>query len=156
MKRTFIILLLSFILSGCSDSQPVHAFVKGSFAQIQQTYKNKPHLLVFWSQDCAYCMKEFTFLADVLAATDIKLITISTDSFLESGIIRDLHQTNNLVDAELWVFSDPVAEKLYFDVDKNWRGELPLMFLVNANNIMTKHMGILSQNQLVDWLAQNS
>ncbi len=157
MKRLSILILVVFSLISCSEPQPTNAFVKGSFGQIQQTYQDKPHLIVFWSQDCAYCMKEFTFLAEVMAQSgNIKLITVATDPFLSSDSIQMLHQTNNLMDAERWVFSDPISEKLYFDVDKSWRGELPLMFLVNDKNEVTKHMGIMTQAKFVTWIKQHS
>jgi hypothetical protein len=102
-------------------------------------------------------MKEFTFLSDVLAQFEgMKLITISTDPFLSSDFIQNLHQTNNLMNAETWVFSDRVREKLYFDVDKKWRGELPFMLLVNDKNQVTKHLGIMTQEKLVTWIKQHS
>jgi len=155
MKRLFLLLLFGFSLVSCSEPQPINAFVKGSFEQIQQTHQDKPHLVIFWSQDCAYCMKEFTFLAEALAqAGTVKLITVATDPFLSADIIHQLHQTNNLMDAEAWVFSEAVIEKLYFDVDKSWRGELPLMYLVNGNRV-TKHMGIMTQAKLVTWIKQH-
>lgn len=155
--RVVAAILLTITLSSCSESQPVKAFVKGSFAQIQEAYKNTPHMIVFWSQDCAYCMKELALFQNARPrGSKVKLITVSTEPFLSAKIIRKLHQDNNLHDAEAWVFSESVREKLYFDVDKSWRGELPLTFFVGKDKNMVKQMGILTETELINWLQLQS
>jgi len=112
-------------------------------------------MIVFWAQDCAYCMKEFTFFDEVLSQTNtVKLITVATDSFLSADIINKLHHDNNLHDVERWVFSDPVKEKLFFDVSKSWRGELPFIVLVNKDKVVTKHLGMLTEAELLNWVKQ--
>jgi thiol-disulfide isomerase/thioredoxin len=153
--RQIILLLMTVNLIACSEPPPVNAFVKGSFSEIQNTYTNRPHMIVFWSQDCAYCMKEFTFFDNALSHSNkVKLITVATDPFLSADVIRKLHQDNNLHDVEQWVFSESVREKLYFDVSKNWRGELPFIVFVNKDKVMTKHLGILKEVELIEWIKQ--
>jgi len=153
--RRVILLLMTVNLIACSDPVPVNAFVKGSFSEIQNTYINRPHMIVFWSQDCAYCMKEFTFFENALSHNNkVKLITVATDPFLSADVINKLHQDNNLHDVEQWVFSESVKEKLYFDVSKNWRGELPFIVFVNKDKVMTKHLGILKEVDLIEWIKQ--
>lgn len=155
IRCTAILLFLALNLIACSEPQPINAFVKGSFAQIQQSYINSPHMIVFWGQNCAYCMKEFTFFENALSHTNtVKLITVATDPFLSTDIINQLHQDSNLDQVEQWVFSESVKEKLYFDVSKNWRGELPFIIFVNKDRRVTQHLGMLKEIELVQWIKQ--
>ncbi|MFT7414694.1 MAG: thioredoxin-related protein [Methylophagaceae bacterium] len=156
MRRIIIVLLMTLSLMACSEPpQAINAFVKGSFAQIANTYANTPHMIVFWSQDCAYCMKEFTFFENALSQSKtVKLITVATDPFLSAEVISKLHQDNNLHDVEQWVFSESVKEKLYYDVSKSWRGELPFMVLVDKNKVITKHLGMIKEVALLEWITQ--
>ncbi len=148
-------LLITSNLIACNKSDPINAFVKGSLAQIENSYQNTPHMIVFWAQDCAYCMKEFTFFDNVLSQTNtVKLITVATDPFLSADIINKLHQDNNLDNIEKWVFSDSIKEKLFFDVSKNWRGELPFIILVDKDKVMFRHLGMLTEVELLKWIKQ--
>lgn len=156
MFRTALLWML-ILLCSCSQQQPVHDFVKGSFASLQQRYHDRPHLIVFWSQDCVYCLKELTLFAKALSATQqVKLITVATDPFLAKSVIRKLHHENHLDNAEPWVFANKVPERLYFDVDKNWRGELPLVILVDKHNKVSKHLGAMTETELLTWVKQQS
>lgn len=155
MRHIIILVLVTLNLMACEEPQAINAFVKGSFDQIQTTYSNTPHMIVFWSQDCPYCMKEFTFFEQVLAQNKkVKLITVATDPFLSAEVISKLHQDNNLHDVEQWVFSESVKEKLYFDVSKNWRGELPFIVFVDKDKLITKHLGLLKEQDLLEWVKQ--
>jgi len=156
MRRITILLMMTLNLMACSESpQAINAFVKGSFTQIGNTYANTPHMIVFWSQDCVYCMKEFTFFENVLSQSKtVKLITVATDPFLSADVISKLHQDNNLNNVEQWVFSESVKEKLYFDVSKSWRGELPFIVFVDKDKVITKHLGMMKEVDLVEWIKQ--
>jgi len=133
---------------------PVNEFVKGSFVQIQQENEGAPYLVLFWSETCAYCMKELEHLGQASAEqkSAFKLITVSTDPFMDKDLIRQKLTSFNLSDAEAWVFSAPSPETLYFDVDKRWRGALPLTFLFDRQNNKIKKMGMLKQSDLTTWL----
>jgi len=156
IRDIIILLLMTLGLTSCNEPpQAINAFVKGSFAQIENTYENTPHMIVFWSQDCAYCLKEFTFFDNALSQSKtVKLITVATDPFLSADVISKLHQDNNLHNVEQWVFSESVKEKLYFDVSKSWRGELPFMVLVDKDKVITNHLGIIKEVDLIEWIKQ--
>jgi len=154
MIKLCLVLLVALVLSGCEQEQKINAFVKGSFVEIQQQHhQGKPYLIMFWSEDCAYCMKELELIGDLLATeTAFNLVTVSTDSFLSEDEIRQKLTSFNLQNVEAWVFAEAYAETLYLDVDKRWRGELPLTYLFDSQNNKTKKMGILSKQDLLAWV----
>lgn len=141
------------MLTACAPEQQVNAFVKGSFAELQQQHQGTRYLVMFWSVDCVYCDKEFPLFSKMLKQyPDISLITVATDPFLDKKIIREKLASHNLQTVNAWVFADASREKLYFDIDPQWRGELPLTYFFDEQNIKTKKMGLLKQEDLTKWL----
>lgn len=152
----FTVFCLNSAVSNASESA-YKPFIKGSFEQIQQQNKNQPYIIAFWSVTCAYCMKELALFGQVMKQyPQVKLITITTDPFLEDESVQQLLATKNLTGIETWVFADNFAERLYYDINPRWRGELPLTYFFDKNNSMVKHMGVVKENELVEWLKEQT
>jgi thiol-disulfide isomerase/thioredoxin len=131
----------------------VNPFVKGSFSEIQQQHAGKPYLVVFWGQDCAYCMKELAMLGQLLAAYPaVNIVTVATDPFLDANLVLDKMSGFGLSQAQNWVFADDYPETLYFDVEKRWRGELPLTYLSDGQKLI-RHSGMLKEVDMSAWLV---
>jgi hypothetical protein len=60
-----------------------------------------------------------------------------------------------LANASHYGFADNFVEKLYFEVDRNWRGELPFTVLVTREGARTTLAGGLDDPDLVNWLSRN-
>ena len=152
----FTILCLNSTVSEATETK-FNPFVKGSFAQIQQQHKDTPYIIVFWSETCAFCMKELAAFGRLIPKyPQIKLITISTDPFLEDETVQHILSSKNLENTETWVFADNFAERLYFDINPRWRGELPLTYFFDNQNTLLIHMGIVKEAELVEWLTEQS
>jgi len=153
-------LLIAVFTVFCLNSSMTNAsetvykpFIKGSFEQIQQENKDRPYIIAFWSVTCAYCMKELALFGELMEQyPQVKLITITTDAFLEDETVAQLMATKNLSGTEIWVFADNYVERLYFDINPRWRGELPLTYFFDKNNVMLKHMGVVKEHELLEWL----
>jgi len=144
---------VTFTTQKDNDKQHIHAFDKGSFDEIQQANLGQPHIVLFWAESCAFCMKEMAMLGKLLInGRQFKVTTIGTDFGLDDQMIETLHRLKGLADIDKWIFANPVVESLYFDVDKRWRGELPLTFLFDSEGNDIKHRGALSEQQVLAWL----
>ena len=157
MSRIFFFMIL-IIASHVSASQnEIKPFVKGSFKQIQQAHNDRPYIIAFWSETCAYCMKELKIFGQLLKKyPQVDIVSITTDPFLNEETVKRILSSKNLQNIETWVFADNYAERLYFDVDKKWRGELPFTLFFDRNKKMMKHMGTMKEKELVDWLTAQS
>ena len=151
--------LVSLAIINCayaneSDSRP---FKKGSFQQIQQEHKGQSFIVTFWSETCAYCMKELALFGKLSKKyPTVDIVSVTTDPFLDDQTVKRILSSKNLDHVQKWVFADNYAERLYFDVDRTWRGELPLTLFFDRQNKMLKHMGVIKKDELIDWLeAQN-
>ncbi len=159
LKPLFILFLLSGFASAwaVNKDQLYQPFVKGSFQQILQNNQQQPYIIAFWSVTCAYCMKELALLGRLMPQyPEVKLITISTDAFMEADTVQALLQKKKLQGTETWVYADNYVERLHHDVKAGWQGELPLTYFFDKDNKMIRHMGIVKEQELVQWLGQQS
>lgn len=142
-------------MASAEDNSPYHAFVKGSFAQIQEQHKGGPYIIAFWSETCTYCMKELEMFGQLLPDYPaVKLITVTTDPYLEDHIVDQILTPKKLGSVDTWVFADNFPERLYYDINPSWRGELPLTYFVGRDEKMIKHMGVVKEKELIEWLQQ--
>lgn len=159
-KKSIVALFTVCCLNGTvsyASETAFNPFVKGSFQQIQQQNKDRPYIIAFWSVTCAYCMKELAMFGQLMQKyPDVKLITITTDPFMDDASVSKLLANKNLQGTETWVFADNFAERLYFDINPRWRGELPLTYFFDKNNGMLKHMGIVKEHELLEWLDEQA
>ena len=155
--RTVLLVLISLVfLKNVSASETeIKPFIKGSFQQIQLEHKEKPAIITFWSESCAFCMKELALFGKLIKKyPQVEIVSITTDPFLDEQKVRQVLSSKNLQNVQKWVFADDYVERLYFDVDKSWRGELPLTYFIDRENSMLKHLGVIKEEELIDWLAK--
>ncbi len=132
-------------------------FTKNSFTEIKNQRQNKPFILIFWSESCSYCMKELALFGKLYKQyPDVELIIVATDPFLEDEIVIDVLNRSQLKLKQTWVFAEQFPEKIYYKVNKRWRGELPATHFFGRDNQEIRHMGIVKENELVEWLVKQS
>lgn len=154
MLATLIMFSMNSVLAKETTIKP---FIKGSFEQIQQENKGKPYIIAFWSETCAYCMKELALFGKLSKKHPaIEIVSVTTDPFLSEETINRILSSKNVLHAQKWVFADNYATRLYSDVDEKWRGELPLTYFFDRNNTMLKHMGTINKQELTTWFAEQS
>lgn len=154
LVKAIVLSGLIFLL-GAKAYEVVKPFVKGSFAEIQTTYLTQPHIIMFWGQDCAYCMKELAMMGELLPVyPEVNLITVNTDPFLEQSFIQTKLAEFNLERRPAWGFASDFPETLYLDVDKRWRGELPLTVFVDAEGNRLNKRGLIKQADMEAWLRK--
>ena len=61
-------------------------------------------------------------------------------------------QKAGLSDAESWLFSDDFVERLRFEVDPQWQGEIPRTLLIARDGTTTTMEGVADFAQLRAWL----
>lgn len=161
MKNLRILLITAFLclmsMSVMAESLTIHPFIKGSFSKIKKQHHNKPFVLVFWSESCSYCMKELAMFGKLQKQyPDLELVTVATDAFLEDDIVNDVLNRSQLDLKQTWVFADQFPERIYADVNKRWRGELPVTHFFDRNNQEIRHLGIVKEDELIVWLTEQS
>lgn len=161
MRKLPLLLLFSLLYMAML---PIHAaplrilpFVVGSFSQIKQQQQDKPFIVVFWSETCSYCMTEMAMLAKYQKQyPEVTLITVATDVFLEDEVVQKVLHQSQLDLQQTWVFAEQFPEVIYVDVNKRWRGELPVTHFFDRDHQEIRHMGIIKEDELRAWLSAQS
>ncbi len=136
-----------------AESLLIQPFVKGSFAEIKQQYINRPFVLIFWSETCSYCMKELAMFGEIQQKYPaLELVIVATDPFLDESLVQDMIERSQLSLKQTWVFAEQFPERIYADVNKRWRGELPVTHFFSRNNTEIRHLGIVKQPAVEAWL----
>jgi thiol-disulfide isomerase/thioredoxin len=131
------------------------AFVSGTLQQIAAAHHGKPFILGLWSQSCSHCREELTMLGQLMAKhPDTPLVLLSTDTIEESVSVAATLRGYGLANVESWVFADPYTERLQYEIDNRWYGELPRTYLYESNGTRTGHSGRLDMPFLQGWLSR--
>lgn len=149
------LLLLLSLLSGIAAAEPLQPFVSGSLQQIVAAQRGKPFVLAFWSLDCSHCQGELQMFGKMLAKQPgVPLVLVSVDSPEQQAEITARLQKYGLSRQRAWVFADPNADKLRYEIDRRWYGELPRSYLYRADGSSEAVSGKLEARQLAAWLQQ--
>jgi len=136
------------------EPTPRH-FVSGSMAQITAQQK-AAYIVNFWSIDCPPCFKEMKMWRELEKQyPSMKVILISTD--LPEYQEKVLQTTIDLGVAhfESWQFAAS-AERLRFEIDRNWFGELPRTYFHDRNGNVDAVSGLVKRELVEQWLQQNT
>lgn len=152
MKWVFTWTLAALIFSSAPlEAREPRPFISGSYAEIRAAYAERAFLLAFWSLDCTHC-REGLALFGRLRERDsaLPVILVATDVPEESAAIAATLARHGLADAESWVFADPFTERLRFEVDPRWRGELPRIYLFGPHGVRAIS-GRLTEQEIEAW-----
>lgn len=152
----FILSLLMPFAAGATDDEP-RAFVQGSFAEIVAAKTGKPFIVSLWSVDCPPCIRELKLWSELRADfPEMVLVMISTDGVdARADINALLHETGN-AQPESWVFADEYEERLRFEIDPQWYGELPRTLFFDRDHNRHSVSGLLKREQIEQWLMSQT
>jgi thiol-disulfide isomerase/thioredoxin len=147
MKYKLFITLLAFMfLTNHAVAAPAQlkTFTNGSYQQLLTQNKNKPFTLIIWSTTCSSCLKEMPLIKKLHQANPkFNIVMLTVDDALAITQIHEVLEKNHLTDLEQWVFNEDNSEKLRFEIDPSWYGELPRTYFFNAAHQRTAISGVL-------------
>jgi thiol-disulfide isomerase/thioredoxin len=151
MTRWIVVFLL---LAGAfpalaDDARP---FIRGSWQELRQQHQGKPTIVHFWGITCAPCMVEMPRWAKLAEADrDMDLVLVDADPVSEAADAPMLAKMG-LSKTESWRFADDFSERLRYEIDPKWRGELPLTLLIGRDGAVRKIVGSADFTEVQHWL----
>jgi len=134
-------------------AQEIKPFISGSIKEITEARQGKPFILSMWSLTCTHCREELSLLSGMVKKyPNLDLVLIATDTPEESEAIALTLGQSGLDHAQAWVFADPFAERLRFEIDRKWHGELPRTYLYDPTHAITAISGKLDRQRLEQWM----
>ena len=148
-----LVLGLSALVScDLAAAEGLHPFKAGSLSEIKAQRAGKPFILLFWCLDCPCCLKELNDLAALVAKyPDLDLVLVSTDEESYAHEVKAMLDKFGLQKAESWIFADSNTQRLRYEIDPTWFGELPHSYFYDASHNRLSHGGILSVEQIEAW-----
>lgn len=136
---------------GTASTLDFRAFDLGSFEKIVEAKRKQNHLVVLWSLDCPPCIKELQKISDLHRQfPEYQLTLINTDTLENQGKAKEILQLYNLLDLENWGFTQTDAEKLRYDIDPRWFGDLPRSYFFPIQGKIKRLRGALSSTELLE------
>lgn len=147
--------LLLALFAGMAHGE-IKPFESGSLARIRAARAGKPFILSFWSLECAHCPKELKTLGELKRRHPaLDIVLVSTDTPADGAALEDFAQRSGLGRAEQWVFAGD-AQRLRYEVDRRWRGELPRTYFHDAGHRVEAHSGLVPAEALTRWTQEGA
>jgi thiol-disulfide isomerase/thioredoxin len=135
------------------DFQP---YGRGAFGQILKAHAGRPLIVHFWSVTCPPCLVELPQWAKMLdERKGVEIVFVNVDDDEERSRAEARAEKAGLGKGTHYGFSDSFIEKLYFEADKGWRGELPFTALVAPDGAVTTVAGAIDDPIVAKWLEKH-
>lgn len=154
-SRWLTVMMCGFLLAAPSFAQEIRPFESGSLEKIVAEHKARPFVLALWSLTCPHCAGELEMLGDLSGKyPDLDVVLVSTDTPQEIEAIAAALKHHRLGGAETWVFADAFTERLRFEIDRQWQGELPRIYFYDAGRAVETVTGKLRRERVERWIQQ--
>jgi thiol-disulfide isomerase/thioredoxin len=162
MKKWLTVAMLALALpaptAGSAAVDELHPFVRGSWKQIREAHAGRPTVVHFWGLTCGPCRVEMPLLGKFLQQRpDLNLVMIDADfAPNDPGDVATTLAQTGLAGVENWIFSDDFAERLRYEIDPQWQGDIPRTLLIAKDGTVTTVEGVADVDQLGAWLDRQA
>jgi thiol-disulfide isomerase/thioredoxin len=160
MRRRFAgivslgILIASVTMLGAAPA--LKPFERGTWQSVLKGHAGRPTLVHFWGVTCGPCKVELPLLGQF--AKDhpgIDVITISADLVPNlPAATQSMLDKAGLSSTENFIFSDGFVERLRFEIDPAWQGDIPRTMLISRDQTITTIEGSAEMADLEKWSDQ--
>ena len=156
MRRRLALVVLAAVLaaSAAGAADELHRFVRGSWKDIRKSHAGEPIVVHFWGVTCGPCRVEMPNWGKLARERhDLRLVLINADLVPNAPrAVSAMLAQAGLARAENWIFSEDFVERLRFEIDPQWRGEIPLTLLMARDGSITRIEGAASLDEVRAWL----
>jgi len=149
-----LILTICFYGAGQAQESSIKTFSAGSYQQILNENTGNAFILAIWSVDCPSCLKDM----DVLTTAhqkhpELKIVMLSTDEPVAKVEVEEILSKHQLNDLDNWLFGTEDAQKLRYEIDPSWYGELPRTYFFTSSHERVGKSGALKLDELEEQIA---
>jgi len=150
--------LLLLPLAARADDGALRPFVRGSWKALTKAHDGRPIVVHFWGLTCGPCLVELpAWTAELKKRPGLELVLVDASPFGdEPGEVKTALIKAGLAKQENWLFADSFEERLRFEIDPKWRGEMPYTLLIGRDGKAEKVSGLMDFKMLDIWLDKQS
>jgi thiol-disulfide isomerase/thioredoxin len=150
--KIFLFFLFFSHLSFAYDFMP---FDMNTRQVIEKRYIDQPLIISFWSIDCPYCIDDLKKLGKALSKnTNVQLITVCVDGKESAKKAERILSQANLPKHEQYQYAEVDEDRLRYNIDPAWYGELPRTYFYDAAHQVTPLSGKISNSFLDKWFKK--
>ncbi len=153
-------LLVVFLAPAPGSETPsqLKPFVRGSWQGVLREHAGRPTIVHFWGVTCGPCKVELPVLGKFMKDHgDIDVVTISADLVPDlPAATKSMLEKAGLGPAENWIFNEGFVERLRFEIDPAWQGDIPRSILIARDGTTTTIEGSAEVQDLENWTAQQN
>lgn len=154
--KWLLALVLCLGVACASAAENTRQFVRGSHQQMVSSRAGKPFIVGFWSLTCTNCRDDLALFGKLAKKyPSLDLVLVATDTPEQAPELVNTLNHYRLQRAESWVFADSFVERLRYEVDPQWYGELPRTYFYDAQGHMQAVSGKLDHAEVERWIRQN-
>jgi thiol-disulfide isomerase/thioredoxin len=149
--------LLAFLLPAAAIAGPLpQPFERGSWSALREAHRGHAMIVHFWGVTCGPCLAELPDWGKFAARhRDLELVMIDADPVaVAPADIAAMLDKAGLDKVESWRFADSFTERLEFEIDPQWHGELPYTLLIKGDGAVEPVLGAADFAALQRWVAQ--
>jgi thiol-disulfide isomerase/thioredoxin len=157
MKRQLLFAVAfawAFLPQHLAAHDQLHAFQRGSWRAILHAHAGRPTMVNFWGVTCGPCKVELPLLGQFVKDNpSVDVVTVNADLVPNAPeATLSMLAKAGLSSVENWTFSDGFVERLRFEIDPNWQGDIPRTMLIARDGKVTTIEGIVDFTDVRKWL----
>jgi thiol-disulfide isomerase/thioredoxin len=153
-----VALLVTLASFGGADAASPLPFERGSWATLRAEHAGQPTVVHLWGLTCGPCLVELPKWSKLLAERpDLRLVLVAADPVPQDAErVADTLSGAGLANTESWSFSDRFYERLRYEIDPAWAGELPRTVLIDRDGKAIVLPGVADLDRVRVWLDAQS
>ena len=153
MKAAWLV-VTALLCAPMARADALRPFHRGSWQDVMQAHRGKPTIIHFWGLTCGPCLVELPAWGKLARDhPDLNLVTVAADpSPMPQDALSSTLDRAGLSRSENWMFAS-MSERLRWEVNPNWQGELPMTVLVGADGTTQTTLGAVDMGAVTAWLA---
>jgi thiol-disulfide isomerase/thioredoxin len=154
IRALCVVLVLGFGATQTPASEP-RPFGAQSWGELTRAKRDRPMIVHFWSLTCGICLGELVDWAEFATKhPGVRLVLVNWDDRVEDAKrIKATLAKNGLSKVENWALQSDFEEKVRFNIDREWMGEMPYTQLFKRNGEVTVFAGEADFAELEAWAA---
>ncbi|MGA8171191.1 MAG: hypothetical protein WB816_10250 [Methylocystis sp.] len=157
VKHARAVVFVGILLALAGAAAPVEfkPYGRGTFAELRKQHVGRPLAVHFWSVTCPSCLAELSEWAKIAREKQaLDIVFVNADQDNDRPRAQGRIEKAGLAGFTHYGFADDFVERLYFEADKSWRGELPFTALIGANGDLVTVTGTIDDPLIANWMAK--
>jgi thiol-disulfide isomerase/thioredoxin len=151
-RRHMIVGAGVLLFTGSARADTLLPLRSGQWAGIRQSLAGQPAIVHLWGLTCAPCIEELPrWSAFVAARPRAQVLFVQFDPMPETRVLATLRKAG-LSGARHYTVQGFADERLRYEFDPDWGGELPRTLLIGTDRTARGHSGSVDFAQIRRWV----